>query len=88
MSVIAPAGNSVKGALPFISLNYWTFMPQATLTYFAPVSGWNVSGAVLGSNEASVWALGPALSFPLLWVERRYALGRGLLCFRFKIQVM
>jgi len=120
MSVIAPTGEYQKGALAFTGLNYWTFLPQAALTWFNPATGWNVSGAVaysintenhatnyqsgddfdldwavgkqvsrawniglvgyymqqvtgdsgsgavLGANEASVWALGPGVSYGTL----------------------
>jgi hypothetical protein len=117
LSVIAPTGRYQQGALANTGLNYWTVLPQFSITYFEPKSGWDISaafafavntqnqatnyrtgdivhldwavgkqitpawkigvvgyvmdqvtgdsgaGAVLGPNEASVWALGPAATY-------------------------
>ncbi|MDR3537543.1 MAG: transporter [Acetobacteraceae bacterium] len=117
LSIIAPTGGYNSSALANTGLNYWSVLPQFSITYFEPNSGWDVSaaftyvintsnpttdyltgnifhldwgvgkqlspawkigavgylmqqvtgdsgsGATFGADKASVWAVGPAVSY-------------------------
>ena len=52
-SVVAPTGVYHDGSLSNTSLNRWSFVPQAAITYLDPTTGWNASAAFayVGSTE-------------------------------------
>jgi hypothetical protein len=67
----APVGQYNTSALADTGFNRWSYLPQLGFTYFDPATGWDfsfaptyvISGAKLGSNKASVWALGPLATY-------------------------
>jgi hypothetical protein len=46
LSVITPTGSYNNAALANTGMNYWSVLPQFSITYFEPKSGWDVSAAV------------------------------------------
>lgn len=44
-SIMAPTGDYRRGGLANTSLNRWSFLPQASVTYLDPNTGWNASAA-------------------------------------------